>query len=104
MLYKNLLYIFPQYGGVFTCYDAKSGKEVYKQRLEGAAGFTSSPWAHDDKVYCLDQSGNTYVFHAGPEFKLLGKNEIKDMFWSTPAVAGDALYLRGADHLYCVKQ
>jgi hypothetical protein len=41
---------------------------------------------------------------AGPEFKLLGKNDLKDMFWATPAVASDALYLRGADWLYCVKQ
>jgi outer membrane protein assembly factor BamB len=104
LLYKDLLYIFPQYGGVLSCYDPKTGKEVYKQRLEGAKGFTSSPWAHNGRIYGLDQDGQTFVIQAGPEFKLLGKNEIKDMFWSTPAVARDALYLRGADHLYCVKQ
>jgi outer membrane protein assembly factor BamB len=104
LLYKDLLYILPQMGNVLTCYDAKTGKEIYKQRIEGADGFTSSPWAHGDKVYCLDQDGRTFVIQAGPEFKLLGKNEIKDMFWSTPAVAADALYLRGRDQLYCVKQ
>jgi outer membrane protein assembly factor BamB len=104
LLYKDLLYIFPQFGAVFFCYDAKTGKEVYRQRLDGAAGFTSSPWAADGKVYCLDQAGHAYVIQPGPEFKLLAKNEIKDMFWSTPAVAADALYLRGADRLYCVKQ
>ena len=105
LLYKDLLYIFPQYGNnPFTCYDAKTGKPVYTHRLDGSAGFTSSPWAHDGKIYCLDQSGQTFVFQAGREFKLLAKNEIKDMFWSTPAVARDALYLRGADRLYCVKQ
>jgi outer membrane protein assembly factor BamB len=104
ILYKELLYILPQMGNVLTCYDAKTGKEMYKQRLEGADGFTSSPWAHDGKVYCLDQDGKTFVIQAGQEFKLLGKNEIKDMFWSTPAVAADALYLRGRDQLYCVKQ
>jgi outer membrane protein assembly factor BamB len=104
LLYKDQLYIFPQYGSAFSCYDAKTGKEVYKQRLDGAKGFTSSPWAHDGKIYCLDQDGQTFVFQAGPEFKLLAKNEIKDMFWSTPAVAADALYLRGAERLYCVKQ
>jgi outer membrane protein assembly factor BamB len=104
LLYKDLLYILPQFGSAFTCYDAKTGKEVYKQRLEGGAGFTSSPWASGDKVYFLDQAGHTYVIQAGREYKLLAKNDIKDMFWSTPAIASDALYLRGADRLYCVKQ
>jgi outer membrane protein assembly factor BamB len=104
LLYKDLLYVFPQFGSVFFCHDAKTGKEVYRQRLDGAAGFTSSPWAAGGKVYCLDQAGHAYVVQAGREFKLLGKNDIKDMFWSTPAVAADAFYLRGADRLYCVKQ
>jgi outer membrane protein assembly factor BamB len=104
LLYKDLLYIFPQNGGEFSCYDARTGNEVYKQRLDGAEGFTSSPWAHDGKVYCLDQNGNTFVIQAGREFKLLAKNHIEDMFWSSPAVAADALYLRGADRLYCVKK
>jgi hypothetical protein len=105
LLYEGHLYILSQNEPAFlSCYDAKTGKEVYKQRLDGATGFTSSPWALDGKVYCLDQDGQTFVVQAGPEFKLLGKNEIKDMFWSTPAIADGALYLRGRDQLYCVKQ
>jgi outer membrane protein assembly factor BamB len=104
LLYKDHLYILAQFGGLLSCYDAKTGKEVYKQRLKGAKGFTSSPWAHDGKVYCLDEDGQTFVVQAGPKFELLGKNEIKDMFWATPAVARDALYLRGADQVYCIKQ
>jgi outer membrane protein assembly factor BamB len=104
LLYKEHLYILSQFGGILSCYDAKTGKEVYKQRLKGAKSFTSSPWAQDGKVYCLDEDGQTFVVQAGPKFELLGKNDIKDMFWATPAVARDALYLRGADHVYCIKQ
>jgi outer membrane protein assembly factor BamB len=104
LLYKDVLYIFPQNGNTLSCYDAKTGKEVYRQRLDGAGGFTSSPWAHDGKVYAIDQNGNAFVIQAGSEFKLLAKNHIEDMFWSSPAVASDALYLRGADRVYCVKQ
>jgi outer membrane protein assembly factor BamB len=104
LLYKGHLYILSQMGAALGCYDANTGKLVYKERLPGAKGFTSSPWAHDGKVYCLDVDGQAFVLQSGPEFKLLGKNDIKDMFWSTPAIASDALYLRGADSLYCVKQ
>jgi outer membrane protein assembly factor BamB len=91
-------------GGILMCLDASTGKEVYKERLKGARSFSSSPWAHGGKLYCLDEDGQTFVVEAGPKFELLGKNEIKDMFWSTPALSGDALYLRGADRLYCVRQ
>jgi outer membrane protein assembly factor BamB len=102
MLYQDCLYILGQ-NSILTCYDAKTGEEIYKKRLSGARSFTSSPWAHDGKIYCLDQDGKTFVVRAGRDFELEGTNEIEDMFWATPAVASDALYLRGADHVYCIK-
>lgn len=103
LLYKGHLYILAQ-GGILACFDAGTGKEAYRQRLQGARSFTSSPWAYDGKVYLLDEDGKTFVVRAGPRFELVGKNEVKDMFWATPAVARDALYLRGADHVYCIKK
>jgi outer membrane protein assembly factor BamB len=104
LLYQDNLYILMQNTGILMCLDARTGKEVYKERLKGAKSFTSSPWAHDGKLYCLDEDGQTFVVEAGPKFELLGKNEIKDMFWATPALSPDALYLRGADRLYCIRQ
>jgi outer membrane protein assembly factor BamB len=104
LLYADSLYILMQNSAMLMCLDARTGREVYKERIRGARSFTSSPWAHDGKLYCLDEDGQTFVVEAGPRFKLLGKNEIKDMFWATPALSRDALYLRGADRLYCVRQ
>ena len=40
---------------------------------------------------------------AGPEFKVLGKNDLEEMTWSSPAVAGGALFLRTVDHLFCIR-
>jgi outer membrane protein assembly factor BamB len=104
LLYDGHLYILEERGGLLNCLDAKTGKEIYRERLTGARGFTSSPWAGDGKVYCLSEDGDTYVVQAGAEFKLLGKNKFDEMCYATPAVAGSALYLRTVDHLYCVKQ
>jgi outer membrane protein assembly factor BamB len=104
LLYEGHLYILDQRGSLLSCYDAKTGKQVYRERLPGGRGFTSSPWACDGKVFCLDDSGQTYVVQAGPEFKVLGRNPLNEMCWSSPAVAGNSLFLRTVDYLYCIRQ
>jgi outer membrane protein assembly factor BamB len=102
LLYDGYLYVLER--GAITCYEAATGQPAYRhERLRRAAGFTSSPWAGDGKVYCLDEEGRTFVIQAGPEFKLLGTNTIEEMCYATPAASGGALFLRGEDHLFCIK-
>jgi outer membrane protein assembly factor BamB len=102
LLYDGYLYILERSG--LSCYEAETGKPAYRRsRLSGARGFTSSPWAADGKVYCLDENGTTFVVKAGPEFKLLATNKLDEMCWATPALAGGAILLRGGDHLFCIK-
>jgi len=88
--------------GLFTCHDAKSGKEIYgRQRITAdAAGFTSSPWAYNGKIFATSEDGDTYVIQAGPEFKVLGKNSLDEMTLATPAVARGSLFIRTASKLY----
>ena len=104
VLYKGYLYVLDERGGYLSCYDAKTGKQQYKERLTGARGFTSSASAADGKVFLLDDAGTTYVVQAGPTFKILGKSPLGEMCWSSPAVAGHALFLRTVDHLFCIEQ
>ncbi len=103
LVFEGHLYILSRNGGIVTCHDAKTGKQVYKERLPGARAFWASPWAGDGKVFCPDDAGTTYVLQAGPEFKVLAQNSLNEMLWSSPAAVGGAVYLRGVDHLYCIK-
>lgn len=102
LVYQGCLYVLDQRGGIVACHDAATGEEHYRQRLEGAKGFTSSPWAHAGRVFCLDEEGQTFVLAAGPQLEVLGINKLDDMFWSSVAVAGDKLLLRGLEYLYCL--
>jgi outer membrane protein assembly factor BamB len=104
LLAGGYLYVAEERGGLLNCYDAATGKRVYKERLQGAAGFTSSPWAQGGKLFFLDDAGTTFVVQAGPRFKLLASNSLDEMCWSSPAVAHGALLLRGVDYLYCIKE
>jgi outer membrane protein assembly factor BamB len=103
LLLEGCLYLLEQQNGILRCFDAKSGKEHYRQRVPGAAGFTASPWAADGKLFCLDQKGQTFVIEPGPQFKVLATNKLDDeMFWSTPAISGRKLLVRGLNYLFCV--
>lgn len=105
LVYKGYVYVLERNGGLINCYDAKTGKAAYtKERISGARSFWASPVAVNDKIYCLDDEGNTFVVQAGPKFEQLSKNSIKEMFWSSPAVSDGAIFLRGVDNLYCIKK
>ena len=92
--------------GFFTCHDARTGKEIYgKQRIDPAAGaFTASPVAANGKIYLLSEDGDTFVVEAGAEFKVKGKNSLDEMTMATPAVAGDALFIRTVSKVYKIWQ
>lgn len=104
LVYDGYVYVFEQRGGLVSCYDAKTGKAAYsKERISGAGAFWASPWAADGKIYCLDETGATHVLKAGSEFEVIRVNKLgRDMYWSTPAVANDSLFIRSVDSLYCV--
>ena len=58
LVYAGYLYILEQRGGLMSCYNAADGMRVYKQRVPGAKGFTASPWAYDNRVFCHDEGGH----------------------------------------------
>jgi hypothetical protein len=91
-----------QQKGYVRCYDAKTGQRHYGTMLPGSRGFTASPWANEGKVYCLDERGQTTLLEPGPELKVIATNTLEDSFWSSVAVIGNNLLLRGVDHLYCI--
>ena len=102
VVYGPYLYVLLD-RGFLTCYDAKTGKEVYgKQRLGRRNAFTASPVAGDGKIYCLSEEGTCYVIKAGPEFKVLAVNELEEVCMASPAIANGKLYVRARKHLYCI--
>jgi outer membrane protein assembly factor BamB len=104
LVYKDRLYVLHD-RGFLACYDARDGAEVFgRQRIPGGRTFTSSPWAYDGKVFCLNEDGVTFVFQAGDAFELLHTNPLAedDMCLATPAMTQDCLLIRSATALYCI--
>ncbi len=89
-------------GGIASCLDAKTGEEIWNQRLPG--NYSASPLLADGRLYAFSEQGKTTVLAAGREFKKLAESTLPDGFMSTPAIAGKALYLRSRTHLYRVEE
>ena len=91
--------------GILTCYDAGTGERHYRERLgDGRAGFSGSPVAGDGKLYFSDESGTVRTVQAGPDFELLGVNELGETLMATPAISEGRIYLRAQGHLYCISE
>jgi outer membrane protein assembly factor BamB len=100
LIYGDYLYNL-QVNGQLTCFEAKTGIIKYKENLKEA--FTASGIAADGKLYFSSEDGNIYVIAAGPVFKLLAKNPMKDICMATPAISENTLFFRTQHFIIAVE-
>jgi outer membrane protein assembly factor BamB len=104
LAYQGAIYTLTE-TGILNRYDAKTGTQTYKTRIDPAAtNFTTSPWAYNGKLFCLSEEGQTFVVSTGEEFKLLHVNELDDMAQASPALVGERLLIRTEHRLYSIRR
>ena len=89
-------------GGVASCLEIASGQIVWNERIGG--NFSAAPIATADRVYFFNEEGKSTVIDAKREFRKIGESQLGDGFMASPAVAGNALYLRSRTHLYRIEK
>jgi outer membrane protein assembly factor BamB len=100
VLVEDLLFGIEDDGGIVSCVEAKTGAEVWRERVGG--NFSASPLFAEGHLYFFGDDGKTTVIEAGRQFKKIGEAKLDGGFMASPAVAGKALYLRSKTHLYRV--
>ncbi len=70
-------------------------------RLEPGT-YSSSPVIADGKLYAINEEGATSVIRLDDAGSIAAVNKIGEYALSTPAVAGNRIYLRTAKALYCL--
>lgn len=89
--------------GVLGVFDAKTGEQVYRERLgDGKTGFTSSAVSAGDRIWWVGEDGGVLCIKHGREFEVLGRSELGENCLATPAICGGVLYLRGRKHLFAI--
>jgi outer membrane protein assembly factor BamB len=86
--------------GMVTCYEAKTGKRLYRERLPGAGAHTASPVAADGKIYFTSEEKGVRVVKAGQTFELLAVNPIGDPCMATPAISDGMIFVRSQHFVF----
>lgn len=92
--------------GMPHCYEAKTGEDVWKvdPKKKPGSGPTWGSMVHaDGRLYVLMRNGDTLVFDASPNYKLLARNPLKgENTNASLAISDGEIFIRTFRHLYCI--
>lgn len=106
IIWGDYLYAADSRQALLTCYELKTGKEIYTRRLAADAKVLASPVVVQGKLLFLLDNGETVVLEPGPEYKIVRRNVLAGHggldFGASPVVVDGRLYLRSQSQLYCI--
>jgi outer membrane protein assembly factor BamB len=97
--YRGRVYMITA-GGIMTCVDSKTGKVIYRGRVNAPGAYFASPVAAGGNVIVASAEGVVSVLEAGETLKVLANNDLGEPVYGTPAPVGSAIYIRSARHLW----
>jgi len=103
LIYGDYLYNL-NWNGSLSCFNAKTGEQIYREQLGKMTSFAASPVAADEKLYFCSQEGDVFVVKSGPDFEVLATNSMNDENLATPAISEGILYFRTHHYLYAITE
>jgi outer membrane protein assembly factor BamB len=84
--------------GVATCVDAVSGKEHWRQRLDG--NYSASPILAGGHLYFFSEQGQCVVIKPGTTYEEVARSQLDEATLASPAVHGNSLLVRTERGVY----
>lgn len=85
--------------GILSCLDAATGKEHYRERLDGQGGYSASPVYANGHLYFHNGNGITTVVKPDKVFRKVAENQIGEYGLSSFAVVSDGFVIRTEGNL-----
>lgn len=98
IIHQGLLFMIDD-RGIASCYKAKSGDLLWKERIGGSFG--ASPVLLGDQILMINLSGDATVVEASAKGKVVQKVDLGGPVGATPAYADGLLLLRVGSELRC---
>jgi outer membrane protein assembly factor BamB len=99
VLHEGYLYLSDA-EGFLECLEARTGKNIWKERLGGT--LWGSLLLAGDRIYVSNLEGRTFVVAANPKFQLRARNDLAEPTYAALAVSKGELFVRTYQHLYCI--
>lgn len=104
-LYKGQLYLTKERDGIMTAVDATTGEVIIPQtRITGVRDIYASPVSAADRIYFTSREGVTTVIRHGSQYEELAVNKLGEPVDASPAISGNQIFIRAAEHLYCIAE
>ena len=104
VLYDGMLYFSRSNQAILTCLDSRTGETIMERtRLPGLSNIYASPVAADGRLYITGRNGKTLVLKRSNELTVIATNKLDERIDTSPSLAGNQLFLRGAKSLYCIQ-
>ena len=104
VIHKGHIYIQND-PGVAECWELQTGKLVWEERLAGASPKGDS-WSSmvlaGDRLYVINQGGDTFVLRASPKFEIMATNSIGETTMASLAPSDGEIFIRTYQHLWSV--
>lgn len=102
LVYRGHVYMVNTQG-MLTALDAKTGKPVYEEERIGLGSAYASPVAANGHLYLCGMDKSVIVVKAGESPDKVSTAKLDDRISATPAIAGNAIYIRTGSSLYAFK-
>lgn len=89
--------------GVATCLDIKTGEVKWVKRLTTGTSYALLV-AGGGNVHAIGINGTAVVFKADETGRVVATNKLEGQFYSTPALAESAIYLRAYERLVAIEK
>jgi outer membrane protein assembly factor BamB len=102
LLYKDVLYMVNDAGGIVTTLNPTTGELIQQGRLKVPSDrYYASPVAADGKIFIATEKGKVVVLPPGGGLEAIAVNDLADNIYATPAMMDGRIYLRTNSTLYC---
>lgn len=106
LYYQGRLYVLDgiTHGKVVTCLDPKTARQFWQGTLGGKGPWRASLTGADDKLYCINETGEIVVLAAGgDQFRILFETKTDETpIQASISVANGHLFIRTSKNLYCI--
>jgi outer membrane protein assembly factor BamB len=100
LLHDGLVYVMED-NGIASCFDAKTGEEVWKKRIGGK--YSASPLLAGGHIYFGSHDGKVVVLKPGKSGEVVADNQLEGQIMASPAAVDNALIMRTAAAVYRIE-